>query len=105
MKRLVSIIVALAAMTALSAQEYLHIDSRWHGAVIPIEEIDSITYGELSHEDKLPALIASDPNLSLFSEALQLTHMADSLLAYVNYDWYIKDDIFIDWNIYINIII
>ena len=101
MKRLVSIIVALAAMTALSAQEYLHIDSRWHGAVIPIEEIDSITYGELSHEDKLPALIASDPNLSLFSEALQLTHMADSLLAYVNYDWYIKDDIFIDWNIYI----
>lgn len=101
MKKLVSIIVALGTIAVLNAQEYLHIDSHWHGATIPIAEIDSITYGELTHSDKLPALIASDPNLSLFNEALQLTHLDDSLLAYINYDWRVEKDIFIDWNIYL----
>ena len=101
MKKLVSIIVALGTIAVLNAQEYLHIDSHWHGATIPIAEIDSITYGELTHSDKLPALIASDPNLSLFNEALLLTHLDDSLLAYINYDWKVEKDIFIDWNIYL----
>ena len=45
MKKLVSIIVALGTIAVLNAQEYLHIDSHWHGATISIAEIDSITYG------------------------------------------------------------
>jgi hypothetical protein len=89
-KAVLSLFIACMAMGA-QAQEYLYFDSHWYGdTVIPVTDIDSITYGELSHQDKLPALIASDPNLSLFNEALLLTHMDDSLLAYINYDWYIE---------------
>lgn len=89
-KTILSLLIACMA-TAGHAQDHMHISSLWYGYNgIPISEIDSITYGELSHQDKLPALIASDPNLSLFNEALLLTHMDDSLVAYINYDWYIE---------------
>ena len=89
-KAILSLLIVYIAMAG-HAQEHMHISSLWYGYnAIPISEIDSITYGELSHQDKLPALIASDPNLSLFNEALLLTHMADSLVAYINYDWYIE---------------
>lgn len=89
MKKLVSIIAALGTVAALNAQEYLHINSNWHGAIIPVEEIDSITVGELNHTDKLPAIMAQDKNISLFNEALQLTHLCDSLLGVYNYNfWY-----------------
>ena len=79
MKRLLSIIAALGAASALSAQEYLHINSHWYEDYIPVEQIDSITYGEASGANLLPAIMAQDPNISLFNEALQLTHMSDSL--------------------------
>ena len=89
MKKLVSIILALGTMAALNAQEYLQINSHWHGSVIPVENIDSITVGELSHTDKLPAIMAQDENISLFNEALMLTHLCDSLLGVYNYNfWY-----------------
>ena len=89
-KTILSLLIACMAMVS-QAQEYLYFDSHWYrDTVISVSDIDSITYGELSHQDKLPALIASDPNLSLFNEALQLTHMDDSLVAYINYDWYIE---------------
>ena len=89
-KAILSLLIACMAMVS-QAQEYLYFDSHWYrDTVISVSDIDSITYGELSHQDKLPALIASDPNLSLFNEALQLTHMDDSLVAYINYDWYIE---------------
>lgn len=96
-KAVLSLFIACMAMVA-QAQEYLYFDSHWYGdTVIPVTDIDSITYGELSHADKLPALIASDPRLSLFYEALQLTHLDDSLVAYINYDWYIEPGKKIYW--------
>ena len=92
MKKLVSIILALGTMAALNAQEYLQINSHWHGAIIPVENIDSITVGELSHTDKLPAIMAQDENISLFNEALQLTHLCDSLLGDYNYNYWCEQE-------------
>lgn len=58
-KYLLTLITACAAL-GISAQEYLQLDSHWYGDTnIPVEQIDSITYGELSHADKLPAIMAS----------------------------------------------
>lgn len=105
MKKLVSIILALGTMAALNAQEYLQINSHWHGTVIPVEDIDSITYGELSHTDKLPAIMAQDENISLFNEALLLTHLCDSLVGDYNYDfWYELEDSYLFAGIYVPIL-
>lgn len=79
MKRYILSILFASAILNISAQEALHIRSHWSNYNIPIEEIDSITIGTLSNSDKLPALMANDPNISLFYEALLLTGMADSL--------------------------
>lgn len=103
MKKLVSIILALGTMAALNAQEYLQINSHWHGAIIPVENIDSITVGELSHTDKLPAIMAQDENISLFNEALQLTHLCDSLVGDYNYNfWCEQEDSYLFPSIYGN---
>lgn len=88
MKKYLLPIAFLCATLNVNAQEYLYIKSHWHGADIPVEMIDSITYGELSHADKLPAIMAQDPNISIFNEALQLTHMCDSLLEEYDYSYY-----------------
>lgn len=77
-KYLLTLITACAAL-GISAQEGLHVRSYWSNYNIPLEEVDSITMGIMSNADKLPALMASDPDVSLFYEALVLTHMADSL--------------------------
>ncbi len=89
-KYLLTLITACAAL-GISAQEYLQLDSHWYGDTnIPVEQIDSITYGELSHADKLPAIMAKDPNISIFNEALRLTGMCDSLTGYIDYDYEIQ---------------
>ncbi len=93
MKRVLSIIAALGAASALSAQEYLHINSHWYEDFIPVEQIDSITYGEASHSHKLPAIMAADPNISIFNEALLLTHMCDSLLDVYDFGFVYEQDI------------
>ncbi len=92
-KHILSIMVFCTALYA-NAQEYLHINSHWYENDIPVELIDSITYGELSHADKLPAIIAQDPNISIFCEALQLTHMSDSLFEVFDYDYWSEKDKF-----------
>ena len=79
MKRYILSVLFACAILNISAQEALHIRSHWSNYDIPVEEIDSITIGTLSNSDKLPALMANDPNISLFYEALLLTGMADSL--------------------------
>lgn len=87
MKRLLSIIGAMGIVTMLNAQEALHIRSYWSSYDVLLENVDSITMGTPSHSDKLPALMASDPNISLFYEALLLTGMADSLNVCYDYSY------------------
>lgn len=90
-KHILSIMVFCTALYA-NAQEYLHINSHWYENDIPVELIDSITYGELSHSDKLPAIMAQDPNISIFNEALRLTGMCDSLLEKFDYSYWADEN-------------
>ena len=90
-KHILSIMVFCTALYA-NAQEYLHINSHWYENDIPVELIDSITYGEPSHADKLPAIMAQDPNISIFNEALHLTGMCDSIIDCYNFQYFYPYD-------------
>ena len=90
MKRIILPILLFCATLSISAQEYLHINSHWHENYIFIDEIDSIAYGEMSYQSMLPAIMAEDPNISIFNEALQLTHLCDSMLDYYDYNYRVE---------------
>lgn len=77
-KHILTLITACVTL-GMGAQEGLHVRSYWSTYNIPLEEVDSITMGAMSNTDKLPALMASNPDISLFNEALVVTGMADSL--------------------------
>lgn len=99
MKKTLFTIALACTASVMSAQEYLNINSHWYGESIPVELIDSITYGEASNQDKLPAIMAQDPNISLFNEALQVTHLCDSLMEEYNYAYWYSDKSFVSlWN-------
>lgn len=65
-----------------------------------IEKDDSVTNGVVHTIDRiitpsnefLPDLIASDSTATLFSEALQLTNMCDSLTKFIDFSYYVDDD-------------
>ena len=90
MKKIIIPILFFCAALSANAQEYMHIKSHWHEGYIPVEEIDSISYGEMSHEQMLPAIMAKDPNISIFNKALEITHMGDSLLEMYDYSYQFK---------------
>ena len=90
MKRIILPILLFCATLSMSAQEYLHINSHWHENYIFIDEIDSIAYGELSNQSMLPAIMAEDPNISIFNQALKLTHLCDSMLDYYDYNYQVE---------------
>lgn len=87
MKKHILSIMLFCATLSINAQEYLHINSHWYEGYIPVELIDSITYGEPQHQQMLPAIMAKDPNISIFNKALEITHMGDSLLGRYNYNY------------------
>ena len=89
-KGLVSLAFVCAAL-GLTAQEYLHVDSYWYGQYIPLQYVDNITIGEMSHENRLPNVMAKDSKISIFNEALQLTHLCDSLVENIEYGYLNKD--------------
>lgn len=92
MKKTLFTIALACTASVMSAQEYLHLKSHWYEEYIPVEVIDSVTYGEASHADKLPAIMAQDPNISIFNEALQVTHLCDSLLGEYDFSFQWEDD-------------
>lgn len=83
MKKILISIFAAACMMPTTAQRYVLVNDE---APIPASEVQRITYGvDPQFESKLlPGRLASDPKTTLFSQALQLTGLADSLRAY----WY-----------------
>lgn len=91
-KYLLTLITACAAL-GISAQEYLHINSHWHEQYIPVAYIDSITYGELDLSKRLPNVMVNDPNISIFNEALKVTHLCDSLMDCYNYNFVCDVDV------------
>ena len=82
MKKLfLSLFVAIAAVPRLQAQQLLIVNDT---VAIDIHDIDHISYAA---DPETPYLLtneklAVDPNTTLFSQALQLTGLADSLLVY-----------------------
>ena len=93
MKKLVLSTVIACAALSVSAQEYLHVNSHWYGQYIPIAYIDSITYGDLDLSQRLPNVMANDPNISIFNEALRVTHLCDSLMDCWDYGFWDETEI------------
>ncbi|MBE6304157.1 MAG: hypothetical protein E7089_09555 [Bacteroidales bacterium] len=87
MKKIILPILLFCATLSINAQEYMRINSHWYENYIPVEDIDSISYGELSYQKMLPAIMAKDPSISLFNQALELTHLSDSLLEEYDYSY------------------
>ena len=93
MKKTLLALMLPCALLSAKAQEYLHVTTYWDGyGIIPVEQIDSITFGETSLE-LLPELMAKDDNIKLFNEALQLTGLCDSLMGVYDNDFYYENSI------------
>lgn len=89
MKKILLALALPCATSALYAQEFLHVNGYWSSDVIPVEHIDHISFGEVVAET-LPEVMAKDPNIKIFNEALQLTGLCDSLRAIYDYDYYFE---------------
>lgn len=87
MKKIILPILLFCAALSTNAQEYLRINSFWHGTYIPIEEIDSIICGIPTYSSMLPATMAKDPKISIFNKALEITHMGDSMTEMYDYTY------------------
>ena len=74
--------VAFATLTA-TAQQFVVIN----GQPILAEDIERIAYQNDEEFMPMPKMLASDPKTQLFSQALQLTGLADSLVSYYDYDY------------------
>ena len=89
MKNVLLSIFAFALSTSASAQ-FVIVDDE-----LPVlaSDIDKITYEENDRfsELLLPACLANNPKTTIFSQALQLTGLADTLQAW-NYDNYHRDE-------------
>ena len=83
MKKPLLLLTLVALVTPATAQEYILVDDD-----VPIFSSDvlEITYetDEQFGQRLLPGILAADPKTQLFSQALQLTGLADTLRCY----WY-----------------
>ena len=93
MKKILFTLILPCALLSAKAQEYIYIKTFWEGSgAIPVELIDSITFGE-SVAETLPELMAKDGSIKLFNEALQLTGLCDSLMGVYDNDFYYENAI------------
>ena len=85
MKKLILSIAATALCASASAQ-YIIVNDE---LPISASDVEKITYEEDNQFDDtlLPGRLTSDPKTTIFSQALQLTGLADTLRTYI-YDNY-----------------
>ena len=78
--------IAAATLCASASAQYIVVDDE---LPISANDVEKITYEEDEQFDEilLPGKLASDPKTTIFSQALQLTGLADSLRTYI-YDNY-----------------
>ena len=78
--------LAAAALSMTASAQYILVNDE---LPIPASEVEKITYEQDDQFDALllPGMMASDRKVSLFSQALQLTGLADTLRTYI-YDNY-----------------
>ena len=81
--------IAAAALSMTASAQYILVNDE---LPIPASEVEKITYEQDDQFDAslLPGCIASDAKISLFSQALKLTGLADTLRTYI-YDNYQRD--------------
>ena len=81
--------IAAAALSASASAQYIIVND---DMPISINDIEKITYeaDDQFEASLLPGRLANDPKTTIFSQALQLTGLADSLRAYI-YDNYNGD--------------
>lgn len=92
MKKILLALALPCATSALYAQEFLCVNGYWSSDVIPVEHIDHISFGEVAVET-LPEVMAKDPNIKIFNEALQLTGLCDSLQAIYDNEFYYEHEL------------
>ena len=81
MKKLILTLTATAMLMPAAAQQYVIVDN---GVPLLLDDIEKITYEKDDEFETrmLPGKLAADPKTSLFSQALQLTGLADTLQLY-----------------------
>ena len=86
MKKLILTLTATAMLMPAAAQQYVIVDN---GVPILLDDIEKITYEKDDEFETrmLPGKLAADPKTSLFSQALQLTGLADTLQLYWKPDY------------------
>lgn len=91
MKKLLLSVAVAALCTATTAQQYIIVDDE-----IPVlaTDVDKITYEQDDQFESrlLPDVLAADAKTKLFSEALQLTGLADTLRQYYYADYKAPDN-------------
>lgn len=90
MKRLILILLCVLSIQEIIAQEITVID----GKVYRLNDIKNIkvTNANRTYEGKLPELLGKDHSISLFNQALEATHLNDSLLAYIDMNYSVGKD-------------
>lgn len=98
MKKLILSLTVLAASLTAVAQQFVIVDGQVKEypflqgqQVFLADEIESISYRIDPDFILMPAALASDEHTQLFSQALQLTGLADSLQTYFDYEYYCQD--------------
>lgn len=96
MKKILLALALPCATSALYAQEFLRVNGYWSSDVIPVEHIDHISFGEVAVET-LPEVMAKDPNIKIFNEALQLTGLRDSLQGIYDNNYFFEEELVPDF--------
>ena len=95
MKKLILSITVFAASMTATAQQFVIIDGVGYKdnqfiqgqQAFLAEDIESFRYESDPNFRLMPSALASDEHTQLFSQALQLTGLADSLQAYFDYEY------------------
>lgn len=90
MRRLLFILLCTLYINDILAQEITVIE----GKVYRMNDIKNIkvTNANKTFEGKLPELLGKDHSISLFNQALEATHLNDSLLAYIDMNYSVGKD-------------
>ena len=112
MKKLILSLIVIATSLTAMAQQFVIIDGqvdKGYGVVVQeqqaflADDIESIRYEKDPEFILMADAIAGDQKIQLFSQALQLTGLADSLSAYYDYDYDGRDFINLDGRYYVKV--
>ena len=77
-RKILTALIGLAGMMQMGAQEFVDIN----GTIIPLDRVSQIRSSWREHPRSLSLLLKADPDISLFTAALEATGWMDSLKCY-----------------------